>query len=148
MLSRARRRGGLACSLLALSLVGCYQHTITVGAGAPHAPVVLDQWEHFWIAGLVGHVDVDVERLCPTGNATVVAKQTFLNGLVSALTSGIYTPTTLRVRCDNGRNADVELNAAQVAALVTDASFARWVRVVAPERVDEVTAAQEALAER
>ena len=148
MLSRARRRGVLACSLLALSLAGCYQHTITVGAGAPHAPVVLDQWEHFWIAGLVGHVDVDVERLCPTGNATVVAKQTFLNGLVSALTSGIYTPTTLRVRCDNGRNADVELNAAQVEALVTDASFASWVRVVAPERADEVTAAQEALAER
>ncbi len=138
----------LASTMLVLTVAGCYEHTITVGAGAPHAPVVLDQWEHFWIAGLIGHVDVDVERMCPSGNATVIAKQTFLNGLVSALTSGIYTPTTLRVRCENGRRADVDLNAADVEALVTDASFAGWVRAVAPDRMDEVVAAQESLAER
>jgi hypothetical protein len=134
--------------MLLLPSWGCYEHTVTVGAGAPRAPVVLDQWENFWLGGLIGHVKVDVERMCPSGNATVEAKQTFLNGLVTALTSGIYSPTTLRVRCENGRRADVDLDAADVATLVTDASFARWVRAVEPGRYAEVLAAQRTLAER
>ncbi|GMV07906.1 MAG: hypothetical protein AMXMBFR53_41810 [Gemmatimonadota bacterium] len=130
-----------------LATAGCYEHTIAVGGGAPQAPVVYDHWENFWLGGLVGHVRVDVERMCPSGRATIEAKQTFLNGLVSALTSGIYTPTTLKVRCDNGRRASLELSPGDVATIVADEGFTAWVAAELPERSAEVAEAWAALAQ-
>jgi len=128
-----------------LATAGCYEHTIAVGGGAPHAPVVYDHWENFWLGGLVGHVRVDVEQMCPSGRATIEARQTFLNGLVAALTSGIYTPTTLRVRCESGRRAALELSPGDVAAIVADEGFVAWVAAELPERAEEVAGAQAAL---
>lgn len=148
-MSSGTKRGGLAV-LVAVGVMaagGCYEHTISVGGGAPHAPVVHDHWENFWLGGLVGHVKVEVQRMCPSGRATIEAKQTFLNGLVAALTSGIYTPTTLRVRCHDGRRVDVGLSGDDVATLVGDPGFSRWVAEELPERLDEVARAQSALAQ-
>jgi hypothetical protein len=101
----------------------CYRHTINVGTGAPSARLQYDHWENFWIVGLIGHARPDIAAMCPTGNATIEARQTFLNGLVSALTSGIYTPTTLRIRCDNGRQAAVALGSDDVRRIVEDEAF-------------------------
>lgn len=149
MNEKTRRVGmtGLAVALL-LGTGACYEHTVTVRGGAPHGPVVYDHWENHWLAGLIGHTRVDVEELCPSGRATIVAKQTFLNGLVAALTSGIYTPTTLRVRCAGGRRADVNLDEEDVAGIVTDPEFVEWVGAEMPERREEVATAQAALQER
>lgn len=144
-----KRKGVLLVTFAGvLMAAGCYEHTVAIGGGAPHAPVVYDHWENFWIAGLVGHVRVDLEHMCPSGRATVEAKQTFLNGLVAALTSGIYTPTTLRVRCETGRRASLELSPDDVAALVADEDFSAWVAAELPERVDEVARAQAALTQQ
>lgn len=144
-----RKTGLLPISIaLMLAMGGCYEHTFTVGGGAPHGPVVYDHWQNYWLGGLIGHTRMDIEDLCPSGRATIEAEQTFLNGLVSALTSGIYTPTTLKVRCAEGRRADVNLDAADVEAIVSDASFRDWVGREMPERLDEVAAAQAALQER
>ena len=85
-----RGTGRLMVTLLAvLATAGCYEHTMSVGGGAPNAPVVYDHWENFWLGGLVGHVKVDVQQMCPSGRATIESKQTFLNGLVTALTSSM-----------------------------------------------------------
>lgn len=130
-----------------LATAGCYEHTVSVGGGAPYAPVVYDHWENFWLGGLIGHVRVDVEKMCPSGRATIEAKQTFLNGLVGALTSGIYTPTTVRVRCHDGRRVALELSGEDVATLVADDDFTAWVAAELPERADEVARAQQALAQ-
>lgn len=134
--------------ILALGMGACYEHTVAVGGGAPHGPVVYDHWQNYWLGGLIGHTRVDVERICRSNRATIVAKQTFLNGLVAALTSGIYTPTTLKVRCADGRRADVDLTDEDVARIVADADFVEWVGQDLPERREEVVAAQAALAER
>lgn len=140
------RRGSMMVGLAALiPLWGCYEHTFTMGTGAPRAPVIYDHWENFWLAGLVGHTRMDVQRMCPTGNATIEAEQTFLNGLVSALTSGIYTPTTLRVRCARGRvTDDVVLDAADVGMIVESSAFRERIAEELPDRLEEVTSAQTA----
>jgi hypothetical protein len=111
--------------LLTASLAGtaCYRHTIIVGNGAPTGRLLYDHWENFWIFGLVNDTTLNVKDICPSGNATIEARRTFLNGLVSALTSGIYTPTTLRLRCDDGRVAQIQLSADDVHRIVTDARF-------------------------
>ena len=141
-----RSRGTiLGCVALMVALAGCYEHTFHVGAGAPYAPVVEDEWQNFWLGGLIGHYRLDVERLCPTGDATIEAKQTFLNGLVAALTSGIYTPTTVKVRCRTGRRADLGLSAQDVRTLVGDPAFMDWVGQDMPGLLDEVTSAVAAL---
>lgn len=144
------KRGSILVGLAALMPVwGCYEHTFTVGRGAPQAPVVYDHWQNFWLGGLVGHTRMDVQRMCPSGNATIEAEQTFLNGLVSALTSGIYTPTTLRVRCAHGRaTSDVELSSDDVAVIVGSATFKDRIARELPELLDEVTSAQSALAQQ
>ena len=50
----------LVCVALMLPLGACYEHTFTVGAGAPYAPVVEDDWQNFWLGGLIGHYRLDV----------------------------------------------------------------------------------------
>lgn len=138
-----KRKGGLVLLGLAtvLALTGCFRHRVDVGGGARSAPVVYDRWEHFWIAGLVGHVRIDVERLCPSGQATIEARQSFLNGLVAGLTSGIYTPTTVRVRCRDGRRTALELSAEDARVLAGGEAFRALVAEELPERLADVEAA-------
>jgi hypothetical protein len=147
-MSRQQRSSGgtkLVFIALMVAVAGCYEHTFNVGAGAPYAPVVEDDWQNFWLGGLIGHYRLDVERLCPTGDATIEAKQTFLNGLVTALTSGIYSPTTVKVRCRTGRRADLELSAEDTRIVVGDSAFLDWVGRDMPELLDEATSAVAAL---
>lgn len=145
MSGMTRRRGLLLLGLVAvLSLTGCYRHVVDVGGGARHAPLVYDRWEHFWLGGLIGEVRVDVERLCPSGRATIEARQSFLNGLVAGLTSGIYTPTTVRVRCRDGRRAALELSAEDMRTLAGSEEFRALVAEELPERLAEIEAAQAA----
>jgi len=133
---------------LLLAVGACYEHTVTVGGGAPRGPVVYEEWQNFWLKGLIGHTRLDIERLCPSGRATIVAEQTFLNGLVTGLTAGIYTPTKLTVRCADGRRADVDLTEEDIGRIVADPGFREWVARTMPERLDEVVAAQATLQER
>jgi len=55
----------------------------------------------YYIGGLVGEPTVDVKKACNGGEAKQMqARTTFVNGLVSVLTLGIYTPRTARVWCE------------------------------------------------
>lgn len=93
----------------ALILTGCLEHTYHVGRGAPRGPVVYEEWHHHWLGGLIGERTLDIREICPSGNATIHDEQSFLNGLVSALTSGIYMPTTVKIRCAGARRrGDIE----------------------------------------
>ena len=116
----------------------CYRHTVNIGDGAPTGELLYDHWEHFWIVGLIGDKVLDVEQICPSGNATIESRQTFLNGLVSALTSGIYSPRTLRLRCEDGNAVSIPLESDEVQRIVSDEWFADWVAVAAPELLSAV----------
>ena len=139
-------RMALALVLL-LVTTGCYKHTYSVGQGAPAGEVVYEEWQQKWLAGLIGHTNLDVAEECPSGNASIHDEQTFLNGLVSVLTVGIYTPTTVRITCDSGRAAEIDLSAEQVRAILTSRAFLERVEKVMPGALADAQLGVEALKE-
>ena len=49
--------------------------------------------------------EISTVAQCPSGVATIETQQSFLNGLVGALTLGIYAPQEVRVTCASGSAA-------------------------------------------
>jgi hypothetical protein len=145
MRSRARIKMSGRVGLVALLLVGaagCYRHTFNIGNGAPMAPVSEEQWRHHWLWGLVSpDRELELREMCPSGNATIEVEQSFLNGLVSALTGAIYSPTTVRIRCPGG-TASLDVDPADLTGLASDPDFMAWVGDVAPDRVEEIEQAR------
>ncbi len=128
-------------AVLGLGLVmvatGCFEHTFTVGQGAPTGPVVYREWQSQWLGGLIGERNLDSGALCPSGNLTIHDEQSFLNGLVSVLTAGIYTPTTVTIRCDTGQSVDVALTEGEVTAILAAPAFMLRVQKLVPDRLEE-----------
>lgn len=73
-----------------------------------------------------------MSALCPSGNATIEARQSFLNALVSGLTASIYTPTTLKIRCQDGRQGAIPLGSDDIRQIVQDDRFQSWADTDAP----------------
>jgi PBP1b-binding outer membrane lipoprotein LpoB len=80
-----------------LLLTSCYSYTSVVGEGAQENSQTT-KWNHYVVYGLAP-VAVSNSKQMANGakNYTVHTRQTFVNGLVSALTFGIYTPTITTV---------------------------------------------------
>lgn len=136
----------LAVVVVMLPLAGCFEHTYDTGRGAPNGRVVSNEWRHHWIGGLISpEHHLELREVCPSGDATIHQEMTFLNGLVGALTGGIYSPTTVEVRCRGGRRSDLELTGEDVQRIVSDPAFLEWVQVLAPADAAAVEAAQLAL---
>lgn len=78
-------------------LTSCFSYTSVVGTGAQGNQEVTE-WNHYVIYGLAP-VGVSDSKAMAGGaeNYTVHTRQTFVNGLVNALTFGLYTPTTTTV---------------------------------------------------
>ncbi len=78
-------------------LTSCYSYTSVVGEGAQGNQQVTE-WNHYVVYGLapVGVSD-SKEMAGGAKNYTVHTRQSFVNGLVSALTFGLYSPTTTTV---------------------------------------------------
>lgn len=78
-------------------LTSCYSYTSVVGKGA-QGDSQTTKWNHYVIGGLAP-VGVSNSKQMAGGaeNYTVHTRQSFVNGLVSAITFGIYTPTTTTV---------------------------------------------------
>ncbi len=88
----------IAClALLLVTLSSCYTYTTVVGNGA-QGNQETTQWNHYVIFGLAP-VGVSNPKQLAGGakDYTVVTQQTFVNGLISAITFGIYTPTTTKI---------------------------------------------------
>jgi len=96
--TRSIRRAFLA-TLIAVAATGCYKATFIsnpqVVRGADH-----DQWNSFFLWGLVGDETLDVRQFCSGGQvAQVRTGANFLTGLVSLVTIGIYAPRMAYVWC-------------------------------------------------
>jgi len=141
----------LIVATFAMSLTGCLQHTYVVGAGVPGGEIVYKHWHHHWLFGLVRpklQKTVDIDKLCPSGNAVIHQEVSFANGIVDVLTTFIYSPTTVTVTCDGGSGDEVstvELTEEDVLEIASDPRFQEVVRHLAPERLEEF---EEALAAR
>ncbi len=90
------RLGALLVAVVVLS--GCYHATIETGL-PPGTQRLEKPWASSWVYGLVPPETVETSSRCPNGVGRVETQQSFLNGLVGALTLGIYTPMTIVVTC-------------------------------------------------
>ncbi|MGF1532830.1 MAG: Bor family protein [Bernardetiaceae bacterium] len=83
---------------LAFSLTSCYTYTVTVGKGS-QTGVENRKMNHYLIYGLAPVGVSDPKAMA--GDATdyeITIKHTFIDGLINAITFGIYSPTTTIVR--------------------------------------------------
>ena len=88
----------------AVALTGCYKVQVVTSPAARSAEQ--SKWTHFFIFGLVGEARVDVREFCNGGEAaTVETGMSFLNGLGSGLTFGLWAPRTVTVTCSAGKAA-------------------------------------------
>ncbi len=87
----------LALAMLLLTSAGCY-HSIIETDLEPGATGYHGKWETAWLAGLIP-ANVDASEICGGPWARVETQQSFLNGLVSLLTIGIYSPHEVEVVC-------------------------------------------------
>ncbi len=98
-------RGNLAW-VVALLLVGTGCSTVTLrdqGTGILLAGPTFQSSEPFFFWGLKGTAHVDVTRVCGGREARQLqAQTTFVDGLVSVLTLGIYAPRSVKIWCEAG----------------------------------------------
>lgn len=81
-------------ALVAFSVTSCYTYTFNVGQGAQKGVEVKGK-NHYLIGGLATISTSEPAKLA--GDAKdyqVTIKHTFVDGLINAITFGIYTPTT------------------------------------------------------
>jgi hypothetical protein len=104
----ARNMIQAACLMvLVASSSACFTTTLRSGLPANAASIQNDRrWHHgvIWgIAEISG--PYDLKQICPEGWAEVTTETSFLNWLLYSITSGIYTPQTVTIRC-SGAEAD------------------------------------------
>lgn len=85
---------------VALSVSACSKQTFVLDGGGSR--VAKDASSVFFVGGIGQSQRINVAQTCGgKGNiASVEAEQTFMNGLINALTSGIYSPRQYRVVCN------------------------------------------------
>ena len=78
-------------------MTSCFTYTFDVGKGATTG-VQMTQKNHYLINGLVPLSEVDHEKLAKgASDYTVKIEHSFIDGLLGAITFGIYTPTTTTI---------------------------------------------------
>ncbi len=88
----------LLVSLLVVSMSSCFTYTYTMGSG-PQTGVEVKEKNHYLIYGLAPlNVSDPVKMAGDAENYQVTIEHTFVDGLLNAITFGIYTPTTTVVR--------------------------------------------------
>lgn len=87
-----------AALLFTVGLSACYHVTVDTGR-RPSGETIERPWAHSFIYGLVPPETVETASRCPNGVARVETQMSFLNGLVSAITWGLYTPMNITVQC-------------------------------------------------
>ena len=92
------KRRWLSLALCVGLSTGCFHQVIHTGR-TPGTAVVEHWFVSTWLWGLVPAKEIDVRRECPAGIATIMTETSFVNGLISFLTVGIYTPQHVRVTC-------------------------------------------------
>ncbi len=84
--------------LLVLSfLIGCY--STRYKTELPRSGYQKEKTASFFLFGLVGRPEYNLDQLCPNGVSQFRNYMTFLDGFLRVITIGIYTPTTIEIEC-------------------------------------------------
>ena len=79
-------------------MTSCYTYTHVVGEG-PQSGVTVTEKNQYFVYGLAQGKQSDPKQMAGgSENYEVTIKHTFVDGLLNALTFGIYTPTTTIVQ--------------------------------------------------
>ena len=82
---------------LSSMMTSCYTYSHTVGKG-PQNGMKVNEKNHYLIYGLATLSTCDANKMADGAkDYEVVTRITFLDGLIGAITFGIYTPTTTTV---------------------------------------------------
>ncbi|GEM_PF-657448 len=161
---------GVGLSVLAaLAAVGCYKHSYTVGSGGNlnADPKYSNGFESHWFFGIIGESEVDIKQVCPSGNATIKDRISFLNGLIGAFIGIVWHPSTVEVYCGEGGAAapaaapaeekpaeaaepaepatsKLQLTPEQMRRIAADPRTMEWAMKVSPLKAAELQAAMEA----
>jgi hypothetical protein len=92
------KRSFLGLSMLALLSIASCGH-LRYRSSLPPSGRVYEQRHNFFLAGLIGDATIHLPSVCPQGVHTLDVYHGLGNLFLSALTLGIYTPTTTRVHC-------------------------------------------------
>src|SRR5690242_1545069 len=99
------KRNGLArlaaIAVAALAMSGCY--TVSYQTNATPGGPRLEDHANYFFWGLVGDKTVNLAQMCPQGVARWYNQATFVDGLLSAITLGLYAPRTIVVECAGAR---------------------------------------------
>ena len=89
----------LVASLFTLS--GCAKNKFHVQQGSSGQIEKYDQMQHFFVWGIGQSKTIDAARICGGADkvARVETQETFVNVLLTSLTSGLYEPRQARVFC-------------------------------------------------
>ncbi|MEL1246260.1 Bor family protein [Flavobacterium sp. DGU11] len=80
-----------------MMLTSCYTYTTVVGDGAKGSQSTT-KWNHYVLWGLAPVGVSDAKQMADGAeDYTVTTRQSFVNGLLSGITFGIYSPTTTTV---------------------------------------------------
>jgi hypothetical protein len=94
---------------LALALSACATHRINYSnPSVPAGGATKDYRQSFYLWGLVGGKEVDLARECPSGVAKIESKSSAIDGILAAITAGIYSPMSVHVQCAGGQSASLE----------------------------------------
>ncbi len=85
-------------AFLCLSITSCYTVSYAVGTGSQTGVTIVEK-NHFLIGGLAALKTADPTKMAgESKNYQVTITHTFVDGLINALTSGLYAPTTTIVK--------------------------------------------------
>ncbi|MFN0247665.1 MAG: Bor/Iss family lipoprotein [Kofleriaceae bacterium] len=88
---------------LALAATGCATHTINYkNPSVQSGGATQTAKQSFYLWGLVGGSEVDLDKMCPTGVAQIQSKTSVGDQVFTVLTGGIYSPMSVNVQCATG----------------------------------------------
>ena len=112
------RRRWLPLAFVAVSAMGCFHQVVNTGRTAGSTQIDLP-WVQGWLWGLVSPQPIETRAQCPSGVATVTTEMSFMNGLASVVTLGIFTPQHVTITCATGGTASLSKGATELTIPAT-----------------------------
>jgi hypothetical protein len=89
-----------------LSVVAAGCHTMRFELADEPATTIVTERKSYFLWGLAPTVEVNVLERCPNGAAAVREETTFLDGLMSVPTLGIWSPRSTKYYCRGAQAAN------------------------------------------
>jgi len=102
-------------ALLLAGTVGCFHVSYSTGKG--YSAQVQEGTSSFYLGGLIGTEDIDVEELCPNnGMASLHTYHSFGDMFLTWLTGALWAPRSYEMICASGESAAAEEEATEESA--------------------------------